>query len=175
MVTITKQGAGRASVSVQGGPAMPARMDSTIKRWVVTTPQGDRTTTSPKLHSIGALWGMQVTVVGAPPRQPGRPRGARSGFGRRPRGFAAQAKSGPAFTAPKPDRRSMLLLALANLEDAFVVKVSESGVTPEVRKSYERYTKLKAMALGATSNAAMQTEAYAALRQSVIELLKLSF
>jgi hypothetical protein len=118
---------------------------------------------------------MQAAVVGAAPRQPGRPRGSRSGFGRRPRGFAAAAKSGPAFTAPKPDRRSMLLLALANLEDAFVVKLAESGISPDTRKSYERYQKLKALALGPSVNTATQTEAYAALRQSVIELLKLAF
>jgi hypothetical protein len=185
VIVINKTGSGSATVEVNG-QTYTARLDPAAKRWVVATPQGDRTTSSPKLHSIGKLWGQPVTVNGGapkaprapgvprPPRQPRAPR-----FGRRARGagWGQAAKAGPAFTAPKPDRRQLLLVALASLEDAFVVKLSETGISPEVRKSYDRYQKLKAMALAptATANSTTQTEAYAALRMSVIEMLKLSF
>ena len=181
MIVITKTGTGAARVEVNG-QTFTARLDAATKRWIVSTPQGDRTTSSPKLHSIGKLWGQPVTVNGATPkapRVPGAPRPPRMPrqFGRRARraGWSTAAKAGPAFTAPKPDRRQLLLVALASLEDAFVVKLAETGISPEVRKSYDRYQKLKALALGATTNAATVTEAYAALRMSVIEMLKLSF
>jgi len=181
MITITKTGTGTASVVVNG-QTMTARMDSATKRWVVSTPSGDRFTTSPKLHSIGKLFGQPVTVNGGAPKAPKAPRAPRAPRGFRGRAgrsaaFRAQAKSGPAFSTPKPNRRDVLLTALASLEDAFVVKLSEVGVTDDARKSYDRYQKLKALALGAgaNANAATQNEAYAALRLSVIEMLKLSF
>jgi len=180
VVDITKQGTGRASVTVNG-QTFPARMDSATKRWIVTTPQGDRFTTSPKLHSIGKLFGLPVTINGGAPKQPRAPRAARvvGGPRRRRRGYwsgaaAPATASGPAFTTPKPNRRDLLLVALASLEDAFAVKLAEQGITDDIRKSYERYKKVKALALGPTTTSAAATEAFSALRMSVIEMLKLA-
>jgi hypothetical protein len=176
MIDITKTGTGQARVTVNG-QTYTARMDSATKRWVVSTPAGDRFTSSPKLHSIGKLFGQPVQINGGAPKAPRAPRAPRMprGRGARRHAFGQAAKAGPAFTAPKPSRRDMLLVALASLEDAFVVKLSETGVTDDVRKSYDRYKKLKALALGATSTPQAANEAYAALRMSVIEVLKLAF
>jgi hypothetical protein len=182
VVDITKQGTGRASVTVNG-QTFPARMDSATKRWIVTTPAGDQFTTSPKLHSIGKLFGQPVTVNGGAPKAPRAPRASSAGPAFRRRRHRthwsggtppATARSGPAFATPKPNRKDLLLVALASLEDVFAVKLAEQGITDDVRKSYERYKKLKALALGPTTSSAAVTEAFSALRMSVIEMLKLA-
>lgn len=182
MIDITKTGTGRATVLVNG-QTYQARLDTATKRWVVSTPQGDRHTTSPKLHSIGKLFGQPVTINGGAPKAPRAPRAPRpAGAPRRPRGRfgrassqRAAAVSGPAFTTPKPNRRDTLLVALAALEDAFAVKLAEQGITDDTRKAYERYKKVKALALAPSSNPQTANEAYAALRLSVIEAVKLAF
>jgi hypothetical protein len=161
MVTITKTGTGQAVVEVNG-QRFPARFDSTNKRWIVATPSGDRMTTSPKLKSIGRLFGQGAPQVSGQtrsrtPRGPSRTRGTRSG---------------PAFSAPKPTAATVTVEALAKLEDALVVVAAERGVTPQLEKQFERYQKLKAHALGRGTTG---PEAQTAMRLALIEAVKLVF
>jgi len=86
-----------------------------------------------------------------------------------------RARGGPAFTTPKPTAQGLKLVALAALEDVLVVRLRDAGITPEARKAFDRYQKLKALALGAVTSTAMQNEADSALRMATIELVKLAF
>jgi hypothetical protein len=97
---------------------------------------------------------------------PKAPRAARQGRGRR---------GGPAFSTPKPTVAAAKLTVLASLEDLFALVLRDSGITPEARKEYERYSKLKALALGPASTTEAQTEANSALRASTIALIKLTY
>jgi len=96
-----------------------------------------------------------------------------AGIGPTPR--TGRKRGGPAFTTPKPAAKDLKLVALAALEDAMVVKLRDTGVTPEARKAFERYQKLKALALGPVTSPAMQNEADSALRMATVELVKLAF
>jgi hypothetical protein len=76
-----------------------------------------------------------------------------------------------AFATPKLDARTVAFEALAKLEDALVARATESGITPEAAAAFEKYQKLKALALqpGTTH------EGRTALRLATIELVKLVF
>jgi hypothetical protein len=84
-------------------------------------------------------------------------------------------RGGPAFAAPKPDYRSLKIVALAALEDVFVLKLRDAGITPEARKGWEVYQKLKALALAPTASTAAQIEADSALRMATANLVKLAY
>jgi hypothetical protein len=86
-----------------------------------------------------------------------------------------RTRGGPAFTTPKPTAQGLKLVALSALEDVFVVKLRDTGISPDARKAYETYKKLLALALGPVSSTAMQNEADAALRMATIALVKLAF
>jgi hypothetical protein len=86
-----------------------------------------------------------------------------------------RTRGGPAFTAPKPDYRSLKIVALAALEDVFVLKLRDAGITPEARKGWEVYQKLKALALAPTASPAAQIEADSALRMATANLVKLAY
>lgn len=79
------------------------------------------------------------------------------------------------YKAPQPTYRGLKLVALSALEDAFVMKLREQGISDDAREAYARYQKLKALALGPSVNTATQNEADTALRMSVIHLVKLAF
>jgi len=98
-------------------------------------------------------------AAGIPPKSTGRKR----------------TRGGPAFSTPKPTAAGLKLVALAALEDVLVTKLRDTGITPEVRKAYDRYSKLKALALGPVTSPAMQNEADSALRMATVELVKLAF
>jgi len=85
------------------------------------------------------------------------------------------ARGGPAFAAPKPDYRSLKIVALAALESVFVVKLRDAGITPEARKAWDVYQKLKALALAPTTDPLSQTEADSALRMATANLVKLAY
>lgn len=93
-------------------------------------------------------------------------------------GTTVHATSAPrkrAFSTPAPNYRGLKLIALAALEDAFVVRLREHGITDDVRKAFAQYQKLKALALGPQSNSAMQNEADTALRMATVNLVKVTF
>lgn len=81
----------------------------------------------------------------------------------------------PIYSAPVKTSRGLKLAALAALEDVFVQQCKESGVTDDARKAFAQYQKLKALAIGHTSNSAMQNEADTALRMATINLVKVTF
>lgn len=58
------------------------------------------------------------------------------------------------------------------LENALVVRAKKDGITPEMDKAFQRYQKLKALALNA---GAFDNEAKSALRLSFTEIIKLVF
>lgn len=80
-----------------------------------------------------------------------------------------------AYSAPAPTYRDAKVVALSSLESAFVLKLKESGITDDARAAYDKYKKLKALALAPTLNVFTQNEADAALRQAVIALVKFAF
>jgi hypothetical protein len=133
-------------------------------------------------------WGLALDAVLQPnaaaaralanptPRAPKAPRqGANPGQKRR------GARGGPAFTTPKPSLHGLKLVALSAIEDVFVTKLRDHGVTDEARKAHATYKKLLAVAVGtshATSaalTAAQQAEADTALRLAIIALVKQAF
>jgi hypothetical protein len=170
-IDIRKTGVNRAEVTVDG-KTYQATYDPASRRWSVVTDKGVLMTNSPKLHSIGRLF-VPITIGGRPrqaarpraPRAPGAPRRARAAQGARP-------PKGVAF-APAPSHRDLLLVALSATEDALMARLQKPGaVTADARKAFDRYTKLKALALGAGTP---DNEAYAALRMACIEVMKLAF
>jgi len=76
---------------------------------------------------------------------------------------------------PAPNYRDARLVAMAAVEDAFILKVKTDGINDEARDAYTRYQKLKARALAPAVNQETQNEADLALRMSVIHLVKLAF
>lgn len=64
-----------------------------------------------------------------------------------------------------------MLYALTSMEYALVAKATKKGITPEMEKAFARYSKIKALALGAKT----QGEEQNALRAAVIDLVKLVF
>jgi len=86
--------------------------------------------------------------------------------------------TGPAF-APRPSADSLMLVALAALEDAVKAKFGTVKATPEQDHAWRQYQKVKALALHPASGAtqdlrdAAAMEARAALRTGSISLLKL--
>ena len=62
--------------------------------------------------------------------------------------------------------------AMVALENALVVRAKKDGITPEMDKAFQRYQKLKALALNA---GAFDNEAKSALRLSFTEIIKLVF
>lgn len=103
--------------------------------------------------------------IGPTPKAPRAPRA--------PRTTAAPAWV-PGAT-PRPTSQGQRLVVLAALEDFYAVRMNEIGITQDARDAFERYQKIKALALGPTSSAAAQTEADSALRMAAITLVKLSF
>jgi hypothetical protein len=163
MVHIHKTRKGQAQVTVNG-TVYTARLDPSARKWVVSTPNGDLWTNSPKLHSIGALFGQAPpSMSGGAPRVPRTPRAPRA---------PGRPKRGQAFATPKPNRQALALEALSKFEDLLVVTASENGVTAQLEKQFERYQKVKALAIGAGTTA---PEALAAMRLALIEAVKLCF
>jgi len=64
----------------------------------------------------------------------------------------------------------MLLAALATLEDALVAKADESGVNQDLERHFERYQKIKALALHPATG---DNERKAALRQALCEAIRM--
>jgi hypothetical protein len=112
------------------------------------------------------------------PKQP-RPSNTSQSRRRRRHGYSAPAApakpAAPVFATPKPTYRPLQLVALAAIEDVFVVKLRDKGITPEARIAFEKYQKLKRLALGATNNVATQNEADSALRMAIVHLVQLAF
>jgi hypothetical protein len=86
-----------------------------------------------------------------------------------------RTRGGPAFATPPANYRGQLLVVLAGVEDLFVLKLRDKGITQDARDAYEKYKKVKALALGAASNSATQTEADLALRTAICMLVKLAY
>lgn len=63
------------------------------------------------------------------------------------------------------------MLALVHLENAMVLRAKSFGISPEMEKAFEKYTKLKGMALRPGS----PTEGQQAMKLATIELVKLVF
>jgi len=173
-ITITKNGHHRAIANVDGR-TYHATFDPSVRRWRVQTDSGEQLTTSPKMHSIARVFQPAVVVNGqtrqAPrPRPAGAPRAPRTP--RAPK--APKPAKGQAFATPKPKARDLMLVALAATEDWFAQALAEKGVTDDKRKAYERYQKIKALALGPASNVTTQNEADAALAKALTEAIKLA-
>jgi hypothetical protein len=79
------------------------------------------------------------------------------------------------YVAPAPSYRGVKLVALSAIEDAFILFTKEKGISQEARDTFAKYQKLKALALGNTTNSATQNEADAALRMAAIQLVKFAF
>lgn len=92
-----------------------------------------------------------------------------------PAATSKRTRGGPAFSTPKPTYTGVRLIALAAIEDVFVMKLRDHGITPDARKAFEQYQKVKALALGPVSSTAMQNEADSALRMAIVNLAKLAF
>jgi hypothetical protein len=88
---------------------------------------------------------------------------------------------GQAFATPPSTYRGVELIALSAIEDVMVVKLrdltaSNGGtIPPDIQTAYDKYLKLKTLALGNVSNSAMQAEADSALRMAIVNLVKLGF
>ena len=67
------------------------------------------------------------------------------------------------------------VVALSSLESAFILRLKETGITDDARHAFDKYKKLKALALAPTLNVFTQNEADTALRQAVITLVKFAF
>lgn len=74
----------------------------------------------------------------------------------------------PAAVARKSGE--LLLEALAKLEDALVAAADEKGVGPELEKQFERYQKVKALALHPMTG---DNEKRAAMRTALVEALRM--
>jgi hypothetical protein len=99
----------------------------------------------------------------APPPPP--PFGHSSPFGPPP-----SAKVAP---PPKPpSARDSALAALLAMETAVVRRMAEDGITPEAKKAYELYNKLKKLAL---DKGAFDNEAKQALRNAMTTIVKIVF
>lgn len=61
--------------------------------------------------------------------------------------------------------------AMLALENALVSKAKAVGITPEIEKSFDRYQKLKSMALRPGS----EQEGKTALRQAIVDIVKMVF
>lgn len=85
-------------------------------------------------------------------------------------GFIA-VKGDPTTVSPTMNAEEAAFAALLGLENALVARVRESGTTPEMDRSYVKYTKIKELALRPGTTA----EGKSALRMAVIELVKLVF
>jgi hypothetical protein len=83
------------------------------------------------------------------------------------------------YKTAAPSANALLLAALAAFEAAMKAKLSDDRragkLAPEAPKQFETYQKLKALALGPTTNDAMRTEAQSALRMSMTAAIKLLF
>ena len=80
----------------------------------------------------------------------------------------APAATAAAPTMPKTAGEAALL-ALVHLENAMVLRAKTVGITPEMEKSFERYTKLKGMAMRPGSD----NEGRMAMMRATMELVKL--
>lgn len=99
-----------------------------------------------------------------------------AGIGPAPRSKGTRrARGGPAFATPKPKAADLKLVVLAALENAFVVKMRDEGITPDARKAWDQYQKIKALGLGPVTSPAMQLEAATAMRMAIVNLSKLVF
>jgi hypothetical protein len=121
-----------------------------------------------------AQWGLALDAVLQPCPPAAR---ALAGAAKAPRAKTFTPKrGGAAFATPKPTFAGAKLVVLAGLEDAFALKLAEAKtLSDDQRRAFDRYNKMKALALGPISNAAMQNEATTALRLATIELVKLVF
>lgn len=61
--------------------------------------------------------------------------------------------------------------ALLSMENALVAKAKQHGITPEIEKSFDRYQKLKAVALRPGS----ENEGKMALRNAILDIVKMIF
>jgi hypothetical protein len=176
MIDIRKTGTGTATVTDQtSGATYTARFDPAARRWTVDLNGTLRTTTSPKLKSIAALFGPAVNVTGGAPKRPAGPR--------RPR--APRAPHRPTTRkvfASGPTAADLKLEALAKIEDALAAALGEATtITPEQEKAFDRYQKIKALALGKLQSLQLGTpgttpaEANTALRTAIIDAVKLAF
>ena len=86
---------------------------------------------------------------------------------------AAVVDPGNAFASipAAADPQTMTLHALVALEDALTAQAAVVGVSDELEKRFERYQKLKSLAL----RAGTESEARTAMRMTLIEVVKLVF
>jgi hypothetical protein len=110
----------------------------------------------------------------------------------------AAGTTGTASPNPKPNGRTVLnqwrtvatisqhelfadaaLQALAKLEDALVLRLGQKGhtITDDQRKAFDRYQKVKALALGGikSTNETTRNEALLAMRMAAVDAVKLVF
>lgn len=81
----------------------------------------------------------------------------------------------PPYAAPKPPPSkptlsALVLNALAAME-AVIIEVATKNITPEAEKQWEKYQKVKALAL----NAGTKGEEYSAMKQALVLAVKLAF
>lgn len=107
------------------------------------------------------------------PRAPRNSRRRRSSYYSQPTA-APSTPRGPMF-APRPSYRALKLVALAALEAVHTQRVIENGKTPDMDVAFEKYKKVKTLALSVASSKEAQNEADAALLHATVHLLKLAF
>ena len=74
---------------------------------------------------------------------------------------------------PASNGADPLLTALAALEEAIMEKAGES-LTPEMSHAWEKYTKIKILALAPAQTPERQAESRTALKQAIIQAVKLA-
>ncbi len=76
-----------------------------------------------------------------------------------------------AGASPAENANTLATKALVALEDAVLRAAEEKGITPEAERRWERYQKIKALALAP----GCPGEAAAALRAALVEAVRLAF
>lgn len=169
-----QQGRDLFSVTRGGRWARNMRADAQTRGYAVVAQMGrfDFTLAQWSL-ALDARWvpnpAAARAFASAPPKAPKTPNAGKVGNKRR------GTRGGPAFAAPLPTSRELKLVALNALQDVFVMRLKEQGITQETRDAYEKYKKILSLAMGPVSNQSMQNEADLALRMATIQLVKLAF
>lgn len=80
-------------------------------------------------------------------------------------------RSGDPVDMTRMSPEEATLYAMSAMENALVANAQKNGITPAMTKAFARYQKIKALALGATTDG----EERAALRRTLLDLVQLVF
>ena len=84
-------------------------------------------------------------------------------------------QTAPLFSTPVVSTQGAKLVALAAFEDVVKATFAKGGITDEARSDWDKYKKLKTLALSPSATKELQNEADAALRMAITRLLRIAF